>query len=55
MITSPPRTLLFDSAGLLHVPDYVWAPDQTFLLACTLNNRVNIMVARFSGKAWVER
>jgi len=53
-ITSPPRTLIFDGTGVLHVPNYNWGANETSIVACTLNDLVSIRIARFSGKTWIE-
>ena len=54
LITSPPRTLMFDGSGILHVPNYTWGADETSMTACSLNDLINIKIARFSGKTWIE-
>jgi len=53
-ITSANRTLKFDSVGRMFISSYSWSTDQSRVLACTLNDDVNIYVARHTGKAWVE-
>lgn len=53
-ITSENRTLKFDSVGRMFISSYSWSSDQTNVLACTLNDDVNIYVARHTGKAWVQ-
>jgi len=53
-ITSPDSELHFDTSGKMSVVSYSWGSSQTNMIACTLNDAVNIRVARFTGKAWVD-
>ncbi len=53
-ITSPDRELHFDTSGKMSVVSYSWGSSQTNMITCTLNDAVNIRVARFTGKAWAD-
>ncbi len=53
-ITSPQRTLQFDSSGKMSVAGYGWSSNQTVMAICILNDSVSIMIARHTGKAWIQ-
>lgn len=54
LITSSDITLEFDSSGKLDTPDTDWDANQTSMIVCTFNESVNIRIARFTGKTWMD-
>lgn len=54
-ITSPNRTLYFDSNGKMSTPGYTWSSGQTSMTVVVLNGDVNIQVSKYIGKAWVQQ
>lgn len=53
-ITSPDEMIKFDSSGKESTPELNWGANQTSKVVVTLNDSVNIRIARHTGKTWVD-